>query len=75
MADPTFTIADPYTAMAIAALQLANTFAQIYLLELQSMTPEQRQAKIQDRIDRINAFSQFWQGVKLPALPALPLPK
>lgn len=67
MAGP-ITIADPITATAIAALNLANTLAQIYLLELQSMTPEQRAAKIQERLDRIEAFSEFWQ-------PLIPKPK
>jgi hypothetical protein len=63
MPETPITIADPITATAIAALNLASVLAQIYLLELQSMTPEQRAAKIQDRIDRIEALSQFWAPV------------
>ena len=67
--DGPITIADPITAAAIAALNFANTLAQIYLLELQSMLPEQRMERVQMRLDDLKAWREFWQGLLPKSVP------
>ena len=53
---------DPITA----ALQLANTIAQIWLLTLQSMPPEQRAAQVEMSVKNMQMWQRLFAGIKLP---------
>lgn len=50
---------DPLTA----GLQLANTLAQLWLVQMQSASPEKRQQMVDAHIDRMLKLERFFDSV------------